>query len=50
MGWIFYNATHLRPNGEVDRKRELDSTFEDGSRPGYTVLKSAVVGRTYYTP
>ena len=44
MGWTHYNSTYLKPNGEVDRKKELDSEF----RNDYTVLKSAMVGTTYY--
>ena len=44
MGWTYYNSTHLKPNGEVDRKKELDNEF----RNDYTVLKSTMVGTTYY--
>ena len=44
MGWTYYNSTHLKPNGEVDRKKEMDSEFGND----YTVLKSVMIGTTYY--
>jgi len=44
MGWSFYDASHYMINGEVDRKAELDNTFSDN----YTVVKSSMVGTTYY--
>jgi hypothetical protein len=44
MGWLFYNSTNLLPNGEVERKKEIDEGFSDG----YTVLKSSIVGTVYY--
>ena len=44
MGWTFYNSTHYKPNGSVDRKTELESGFVEG----YTVLKSSMVGTVYY--
>lgn len=44
MGWLFYNSTYYKPNGSVDRKKELESGFSEG----YTVLKSSMVGAVYY--
>jgi hypothetical protein len=44
MGWTFYDSHFTKPNGEVDRKAELDSGFADQ----YTVVKSAMVGTVYY--
>lgn len=43
MGWTSYHATHYK-KGKVDRKAECDALFTDG----YEVLKSAMVGSTYY--
>lgn len=45
MGWTFYNSIHIRPNGTVDRKKEVDNEF---TREGLTVLKSTMVGTVYY--
>ena len=48
MGWTSYHATHYK-NGKVDRKAECDAYFMEGLNAGYyDVLKSAMVGRTYY--
>ena len=44
MGWTFYDSFYYKPNGEVDRKAEIDNGFD----AGYTVLKSSMVGSTYY--
>jgi len=44
MGWSFYDARHYKPNGQVDRKKEVDITFSDH----YTVLKSVMVGTEHY--
>lgn len=44
MGWTSYSATYYK-NGKVDRKAEIDSLF---NRDGYSVLKSTMVGTTYY--
>jgi hypothetical protein len=44
MGWTSYNATFYK-NGKVDRKAEIDYLF---NRDGYSVLKSTMVGTTYY--
>ena len=48
MGWTEYHATHYK-NGKVDRKAEMDATYnwEDDNRK-IEVLKSAMVGSTYY--
>ena len=56
MGWTSYCATHYK-NGKVDRKAECDSIFNDDMVTWggdhkvigkYEVLKSAMVGSTYY--
>ena len=48
MGWLEYRADHYK-NGKVDRKAEMDSKYnwEDESRK-VEVLKSSMVGSTYY--
>jgi hypothetical protein len=45
MGWTFYEATHHKANGDVDRKAECDALNTDGT---HMVLKSAMVGSVYY--
>ena len=48
MGWTEYHATHYK-NGKVDRKAECDAYFMEGLNRGhFNVLKSAIVGSTYY--
>lgn len=48
MGWTSYHATHYK-NGKVDRKAECDAYFMEGlNKDYYDVLKSAMVGSTYY--
>lgn len=48
MGWTSYHATHYK-NGKIDRKAECDAYFLEGLNRGYfEVLKSAMVGSTYY--
>ena len=58
MGWTEYHAEHYK-KGKVDRKAELDPMYTqeehdvllDGKTvhyPEYKVLKSAMVGSTYY--
>ena len=48
MGWTEYHATHYK-NGKVDRKAECDAYFMEGLNRGhFNVLKSAMVGSTYY--
>lgn len=44
MGWTEYHAKFYK-KGRVDRKAECDNLFDDSS---YKVLKSAMVGSTYY--
>ena len=44
MGWLYYNSVNLKPNGQVDRKKEIDGGFSEG----YTVIKSVMVGSVYY--
>jgi hypothetical protein len=48
MGWTEYHASYYK-NGKVDRKAEMDSTYnwEDENRK-VEVLKSSMVGSTYY--
>lgn len=43
MGWTGTHATHYK-NGKVDRKAECDTYFSEG----YRVVKSSMVGSTYY--
>lgn len=48
MGWTSYHATHYK-KGKIDRKAECDAYFMEGLNSGYyEVLKSAMVGSTYY--
>lgn len=48
MGWTEMRATHYK-NGKVDRKAECDGYFLEGLNKGfYDVLKSSMVGSTYY--
>ena len=48
MGWTSYHATHYK-NSKIDRKAECDAYFLDGLNAGYyDVLKSSMVGSTYY--
>ena len=48
MGWTSYHATHYK-NGKIDRKAECDAYFLEGMNRGfYEVLKSSMVGSTYY--
>lgn len=48
MGWTSYRATHYK-NGKVDRKAECDAYFLEGLNRGhFDVLKSSMVGSTYY--
>lgn len=44
MGWTSYHATYYDKHGNIDRKKEMESGFYGG----YDVLKSAMVGTTYY--
>ena len=43
MGWTAFCATNYK-NGKVDRKAEMDKEFGNF----YEILKSAMVGNTYY--
>lgn len=45
MGWIYYKASHYKPDRSVDRKAEIESQFNTKK---YKVLKSCMVGATYY--
>ena len=48
MGWTSYHAEHYK-NGKIDRKAECDAYFLEGLNRGYfDVLKSSMVGSTYY--
>ena len=48
MGWTSYQATHYK-KGKVDRKAECDALFNcSDERRECAVLKSAMVGSTYY--
>ncbi len=51
MGWTGYYATHYKRDGSIDRKAELDYelfTRWYGTEGAHELLKSAVVGSTYY--
>lgn len=52
MGWTSYRAEHYKWSGKnriVDRKAECDAYFMEGLNRGhFKVLKSAMVGSTYY--
>lgn len=49
MGWTTYRASYYKENGQIDRKAECDAYFMEGLNAGhYAVLKSAMVGATYY--
>lgn len=43
MGWTSYHASYYK-SGKIDRKAEIDNSISDS----YKVLKSAMVGSTYY--
>lgn len=45
MGWTSYFASYFK-NGRVDRKAECDALFDRDD--GYQLLKSAMVGATWY--
>lgn len=50
MGWTSYHASFYK-NGKIDRKAECDSIMNCdmvGDKGRYEVLKSAMVGSTYY--
>ena len=48
MGWTSQHADYYK-KGIVDRKRECDAYWEEGLNRGhFKVLKSAMVGSTYY--
>lgn len=48
MGWTSYHAEYYK-NGKVDRKAECDAYFMEGLNRGYyEVVKSTMVGSTYY--
>lgn len=48
MGWTSYRATHYK-NGKIDRKAECDAYFLEGLNRGhFDVIKSSMVGSTYY--
>jgi hypothetical protein len=48
MGWISYQAQYYK-NGTVDRKKECDEYWEGGLNRGhFKILKSTMVGSTYY--
>lgn len=48
MGWTGYTA-HYYKNGMVDRKAECDAYWMEGLNRGhFQIVKSAMVGNTYY--
>lgn len=48
MGWTYYHATEYKPNGTVDRKAECDKLLSKPISHPFTILKSRMVGTTYY--
>ena len=48
MGWTSYNAEFYKRNGSIDRKKECDKYWESGTIQTHKVLKSRMVGSTYY--
>lgn len=49
MGWTSYHANYYDKRGRIDRKRECDAYWLEGLNAGhFTVVKSAMVGSTYY--
>lgn len=46
MGWTGIQATYHKINGQVDRKAECDAINKNW--PEHTILKSSMVGTTYY--
>jgi len=52
MGWTSYHASHykyVKGKRVIDRKAECDAYFMEGLNRGYyNVLKSTMVGSTYY--
>lgn len=44
MGWSYHTARHYTRRGAIDRKKELDVSWTGK----FTVLKSSMVGSTYY--
>lgn len=49
MGWTSYHAIHYNNRGQIDRKAECDSYWEDGLNEGhFKVVKSAMRGKVYY--
>lgn len=48
MGWTSYHASYYK-NGKIDRKAECDAYFMEGLNRGhFNVVKSSMVGSTYY--
>ena len=48
MGWDYHHADYYK-NGKIDRKTELDNEFTwESETRSYEVLKSRMVGSTYY--
>lgn len=47
MGWTSYNANFYK-KGKVDRKAEIDNLWNNDSSKKFKVLKSSMVGSTYY--
>ena len=47
MGWTSYHATYYK-KGAVDRKAEIDNMWNNDSSKRFKVLKSSMVGSTYY--
>lgn len=49
MGWTEYHAKFYKPNGQVDRKAEMDNLYTwETQNTKVSVVKSRMVGSTYY--
>lgn len=47
MGWTSYHATYYK-KGKIDRKAEIDNIWNNDNSYKFEVLKSSMVGSTYY--
>lgn len=48
MGWTFCHAKNYKPNGQVDRKAEVDELYTHESDMKVSVVKSRMIGSVYY--
>lgn len=48
MGWDYTHATHYTRTGAIDRKAEIDELYTAEQHQKAEVVRSAMVGSTYY--